>query len=165
MILVTVGSDRYPFDRLVRAVEDTYVKHGFTDEIVFQYGSCTYVPAVGRAAHFMPFREMRALIEGASIVVTHGGVGSVGLCLGTGKKPIVLPRMSSLAEAIDDHQVAYAEHMAKEGYIHWARSAEDIEGYLVGAISTQEALAAQLNIEERRRLCAFLERACVGRNI
>lgn len=159
MIFVTVGSDRYPFNRLVRAVDDTCIKRGLKEPVVFQYGSCTYLPKAGRAERFLPFREVRALIERAGIIITHGGVGSIGLSLSYGKKPIVFPRLASLHEAIDDHQSIYAERMENEGYIYYARSAEELESYLTRAAGGEIPLGADYNFEERKKLCAFLDRA------
>lgn len=117
------------------------------------------MPPVGRAERFMPFREVRRLVEQASIVVTHGGVGSVGLSLSYGKKPIVFPRLASLHEAIDDHQTIYAKRMEKEGYIYYARSTEELESYLTRAAGGEIPLSADYNFEERKKLCAFLDRA------
>jgi len=156
MIFVTVGSDRYPFDRLLRAVEDAYVRHQLTDEIIFQYGSCLHAPSIGRTEAFIPFREVRSLVGRATIVVTHAGVGSIGLCLTRSMRPIVLPRQSSLGEAVDDHQISYAEHMEKEGYIWCARSVAELQNYVVEAANGRRSLSVVSYREERKRLCDFL---------
>lgn len=45
MILVTVGTERYPFNRLMNWVDLLLRYRLIQDEVVVQYGSCTVLPA------------------------------------------------------------------------------------------------------------------------
>jgi len=114
VIFVTVGTNEAPFDRLLRAVGD--LPPG-DEEIVVQRGSSGVRPAVARCVDFLPFDELAAMVGQARVVVTHAGVGSIMVALGQGKRPIVVPRLSRLGEAVDDHQLPFARRLAERGLV------------------------------------------------
>ena len=118
LIFVTVGNTVHGFDRLMAAI-DTMATGEFLGETVFvQYGhsgliprGCTCVQSVSREV----FRER---IAEASMVITHGGAGSIGCCFQAGKKPIVVPRRKSFGEVVDDHQVDLVRVLAEQGRVY-----------------------------------------------
>lgn len=57
------------------------------------------------------------LIDGADIVICHGGIGVISDCLRSGKIPLVIPRRKSFGEHVDDHQVEIVEFLAKKGLV------------------------------------------------
>ena len=114
LVLVTVGTDHHPFDRLVGWVDrwdaDVPVR------VVVQYG--TAVPphrAEGRA--FLAPDEFATLLADADAVVCSGGPGAIMEARAAGLRPIVVPRRSSLGEHVDDHQRAFADFMARRELI------------------------------------------------
>jgi UDP-N-acetylglucosamine transferase subunit ALG13 len=121
VIFVTVGTNEAPFDRLVAAVARI---DAHDEEIVVQHGASIVRPANARCIDFMPFEALVDHMRRARIVVTHAGVGSVLVALGERVHPIVVPRLSRYAEAVDDHQLSFARRFARAGLV---RLTEDPE--------------------------------------
>ncbi len=113
MILVTVGSSAFPFDRLLRAV-DALERN---EELVVQHGASGLRPDGARCVEFLPFDDLAALVRQARVVVTHAGVGSILLALSNGKRPIVVPRRKSFGETVDDHQLECARRFGRDGLV------------------------------------------------
>lgn len=113
MILVTVGSTSYPFDRLVRAVERLSV----SEEIVVQHGASAVRPARATCVDFLPFEALVDHVRAARTVITHGGVGSIMVALANGKRPLVVPRLRRFGEAVDDHQLGSARKLEEAGLV------------------------------------------------
>lgn len=109
MILITTGSSGAPFDRLLRVIEQLDT----AEDIVVQHGPSSVRPHGATCVSFMPFDELNELIERASAVITHGGVGSVLTTLMHGKRPLVVPRLRRFREVVDDHQLAFARRLAE----------------------------------------------------
>ena len=110
-VFASVGTSRiYPFDRLVRALSTVAEERS----VVVQHGISSAPVGKARSVAFLPFDELAAHFREASVVVTHGGIGSVLLALSVGKRPIVMPRCSRLGEHVDDHQIAFAERLERE---------------------------------------------------
>jgi UDP-N-acetylglucosamine transferase subunit ALG13 len=126
MIFVTVGTDRAPFDRLLRAVEQLQT----SAELVVQHGSSGVRPANARCFDFLPFDEWVEHIRRADVVVTHGGVGSIMVALMNGKKPVVVPRLKRFREAVDDHQESFARRFGADGHVVYVENPADLAGAL-----------------------------------
>jgi UDP-N-acetylglucosamine transferase subunit ALG13 len=114
VIFVTVGTNEAPFDRLVRWAAD--LGHG--EDLLVQYGtSVASHGAHGLWTDFLSFEETAAAVEAARVVVSHAGVGSILLAHRVGKRPIVIPRLRSRREAVDDHQWLFARRLAEAGLV------------------------------------------------
>jgi UDP-N-acetylglucosamine--N-acetylmuramyl-(pentapeptide) pyrophosphoryl-undecaprenol N-acetylglucosamine transferase len=121
MVLVTTGTNESSFDRLVEAAGE------LTGELLVQYGSSAISCGPhGQWIDFMPFDELRAAMLEADVVVCHAGVGSVMLAQRCGKRPVVMPRRVALGEAVDDHQVAFAQRLARLGAVTLAESGPEL---------------------------------------
>ena len=119
MILVTVGTNEQPFNRLVRAVEALEPQ----ELLVVQHGACDTPGGKGRWVAFLPFDELAELMRQARLVVAHAGVGSIMLARSCGKRPIVVPRRLHLAEAVDDHQLPMARRLHESGIVELVEDA------------------------------------------
>jgi UDP-N-acetylglucosamine transferase subunit ALG13 len=130
MIVVTVGTNEQPFDRLVRAAASL----GGDEPLLVQYGSSRVPHGRGEWVDFLPFDELEAHAAAARVLVCHAGVGSIMLARRSGKRPIVLPRRHHLGEAVDDHQLPLARRLAQAG--------------LVTLVEDERALAAAVRAPE-----------------
>lgn len=111
MILVTVGLERFPFDRLLRTI-DGLVASGAIRETVFgQIGHSRYEPKHFAHCRFLPFDQMRRRLQEADVVVCHGGVGTILTAVSLGKTPLVFPRRAEFGEQLDDHQLDLAARL------------------------------------------------------
>lgn len=113
MVFVTVGTHEQPFDRLVRAIDVLVADGTLSDDVFVQTGYCAYSPEHCEWQKFVPATEMRGRMEGADVVVTHGGPSSFIEAMAAGKVPVVVPRLVRLGEHVNDHQVDFVRLVAE----------------------------------------------------
>lgn len=151
MILVTVGTNEQPFDRLVRAAAAL----GGTEPLLVQYGSSQVPHGRGEWVDFLPFDVLAERAREARVVVCHAGVGSIMLARRCGRRALVMPRRHHLGEAVDDHQVELAKSLAHAGLVTRVDNRTELEAALNGEspvgqlrfasrLSGAEALGAEL---------------------
>ncbi|MBT9012995.1 beta(1,3)galactosyltransferase EpsH, partial [Lactobacillus delbrueckii subsp. bulgaricus] len=103
MIFITLGSQKFQFDRLLKEIDKLVVAKKLNDEIFAQVGYSTYKPKHYQYKAFLD-REEFAKWEGkADIVITHGGTGAIIGAVKKGKKVIAVPRLARYGEHVDDH--------------------------------------------------------------
>lgn len=109
MILISVGTEQFPFDRLMSWLEvlrDNDLFQG--EEVVVQYGNCKILPSGVKVYRLLKEDIFRDLIQQARLVIAHCGEGTV-LLLDTLEVPYILvPRSKRFDEHVDDHQVELA---------------------------------------------------------
>jgi UDP-N-acetylglucosamine transferase subunit ALG13 len=138
MILVTLGSSHYPFDRLLRALDGI----ALDEELVVQHGPSAIRPAGARCVPFVPALELAELVREARVVVTHAGVGTIVLALTNGKRPVVVPRLKAFGEAVDDHQVEAGGRFGRAGLVTLVEDPAELAGALAATAVTDVAVAA-----------------------
>ena len=145
MIFVTIGTSE-PFDRLISALDSLHTD----EELVVQCGQTARRPARGECVDFMEFDRFVECLLRARVVVMHGGAGSVLVALMHEVRPVVMPRLAALGEAVDDHQVPFSRRLAERGL---ATLVEDAAG-LREAVLEADTVADRL--EPGRALTAEL---------
>lgn len=132
MILITVGTEKFPFDRLMNWL-DRLISKGFLnpkkEEIVVQYGSCTILPSGVRGFSIIPSHQFQELVKKARLIIAHCGEGTIDLLSKINKPFILVPRSERLGEHVDNHQQELAEALKEKG-INVAASIEDLEVFL-----------------------------------
>ena len=113
MILVTLGTQKQSFKRLLNSIEKSHI----VDEIIVQAGYTKFKSQKMKILEFIPYEEMSKLIKECDLVITHGGTGSIVMPLKEGKKIIAAPRLSKYQEHVDDHQTQIVDVFSEEGYI------------------------------------------------
>lgn len=111
MIFVTLGTQAYQFDRLLRGLD------GVGEELVVQGGASSFRPAGATWFDYLEYPELVGHVGRARVVVSHAGVGSVMTAVAEGKRPLVVPRLHRYGEAVDDHQVPFARRLAEAGLV------------------------------------------------
>jgi len=146
-VLVVVGTDHHPFDRLVGWV-DTWAEHrGNAERVVIQYGSSS-APTYARGSQLLDHSEVLDLMLGARVVVTHGGPATIVEVRSLGKRPIVVARDPRRGEHVDEHQQLFTRRFADRSLIELCETEESLahsldeamvatEEYEVGAIERQ----------------------------
>jgi UDP-N-acetylglucosamine transferase subunit ALG13 len=127
----TVGTDgKYRFDRLIDWVDEWLQARGDArPPTLVQHG--TSRPA--RFAHsqdFLEHDEITAAIRAASLIVSHGGPATIFECWRSRKRPVVVPRVKALDEAVDDHQTRFVNADSVKARIWVARTKEEFLGLL-----------------------------------
>lgn len=113
MIFASVGTHEQQFDRLVRAVDELDTN----EKKIIQYGYSHYRPVSATGYQFLEFEQVRDYMLQASVVITHGGTGSVMLALSLGKYPVVAPRFKRHGEHVDDHQLDLVRALVEKNLI------------------------------------------------
>jgi UDP-N-acetylglucosamine transferase subunit ALG13 len=111
---VAVGTRHEPFDRLLKAVDEAVGAGVLPGPVVAQSGHTTYRPRHFEPVTWLEPAEVERAAGRARFVVCHSGSGIIGAALRNGKRPLVLPRLHSRGEHVDDHQLQIArklEHM------------------------------------------------------
>lgn len=110
--LVSLGSERFPLHRAVEALRTGLPTDA---EVVWQTGHTRALDLPGVARAWFSGSEMTTAARRADVIVTHAGVGSVLLALRAGRHPLIFPRLASLGEHVDDHQVELATMLDQRG--------------------------------------------------
>ncbi|MEX2275782.1 MAG: glycosyltransferase [Actinomycetota bacterium] len=139
-VFATVGTETYPFDRLVGWVDDWAGSSPRGVRCVVQYGT-SQAPEHAEGSDYLAFERVRALLDEADVVVCHGGTGSVMLARAAGRTPIVVPRVQARGEHVDDHQVEFARRLAGLGEIALAEGRERLHELLDAAASGERSFA------------------------
>jgi UDP-N-acetylglucosamine transferase subunit ALG13 len=143
-IVVSVGTDHHPFDRLISWTNDWLRCHPeHLPEAFVQSGTASVVPDCP-GSPFVEAGELSALLDSAAVIVCHGGPVSIAEAWSRGQLPIVVPRVHKLGEHVDDHQVDFCRRIAKLGRIRLAQTAGGFAGLLDEATRDRTGFRARL---------------------
>lgn len=120
MIFITLGSQKFQFNRLLKAVDQLNLK----EEIFAQIGYSDYIPKNFKYKRFMDRNEFSSYINKSDVIITHGGTGAIMGALKKGKKVIAVPRLSEYGEHVDDHQLQIIEEFKELNLLY---SCEDMD--------------------------------------
>ncbi|HBE18087.1 MAG TPA: glucosyl transferase [Cyanobacteria bacterium UBA11149] len=155
MILVTVGTEKFPFDRLMRWI-DALIRQGFLledEEIIVQYGTCQFLPSGVKVYSLLPEIKFRQLMASARLIIAHCGEGTINLLEETNTPYILVPRSSKLQEHIDDHQIELALALSQSDVpIAW--SPGDLARFLAKPQYRSSSVVPESNV---MALCQNLE--------
>ncbi len=115
MIFVTVGTDTHDFSRLVKQADE--LASIVDDQVVIQIGQSTYEPLNAKWFRFTDAETIENHYRTADVIVTHAGAGSIINALKNGKTPIVVPRLKSFGEHVNDHQLDLARTLSTHGKV------------------------------------------------
>lgn len=105
-IFITLGSQKFQFNRLLKAVDELCEKGIIDAENVFaQIGYSDYLPRKYNYQKFLDRDEFSKEMGKADIVITHGGTGAIIGAIKKGKKVIAIPRLAQYGEHVDNHQL------------------------------------------------------------
>lgn len=108
-LFVALGTQRFPFDRLIQALEEL-VASGFINasEILVQLNDNSYKSDIIPIVNMLSYVEFNKCISNATYVIVHGGVNSIISCMKMGRSFIICPRRLRFNEHVDDHQIEIA---------------------------------------------------------
>lgn len=124
LVLVSVGSDHHPFQRVVDWADEIARTHPEVS-VVVQHGHAE-PPTVATGKPFLPHGELQDLMRRAAVIVVQGGPAGIFEARGHGVLPIVVPRRQPFGEHVDDHQRSFARFVTEAGR---AVVAEDLETF------------------------------------
>jgi UDP-N-acetylglucosamine transferase subunit ALG13 len=106
------GTHDQGFDRLIKAVDE--LAKNYRERIFVQTGNSTIKPKNCEWKKFLNGSEREQKIKQSSLIITHGGSGSIIDSLRNGKKTVVVPREKRFNEHSNDHQFDLAEALHKQ---------------------------------------------------
>lgn len=124
LVLVLVGTDHHPFDRLVTWADAVAQRRPDVDVLV-QHGHSP-APATARGRDFLGHHEMLELLDAAACVVCHGGPGTIMDARSVGHVPVCVPRDPALGEHVDGHQQRFAALVARAGIVSHTRTWDEL---------------------------------------
>ena len=116
MIFLTVGT-QFPFDRLVRSIDEVISRNGFQEQIFAQIGNTSYEPKNFRAVSSIEKELFDKHICEASCIISHAGMGTITTALEHHKPLLVMPRLKRYGEAVNDHQVTITKKFEELGHV------------------------------------------------
>jgi UDP-N-acetylglucosamine transferase subunit ALG13 len=132
-ILVMVGTDHHPFDRMVAWIDGWAERHPGVDVFV-QHGTAA-APQVASGAALVEPTELAAKIASATAVVTHGGLSSIMETRAAGFLPLVLARDPERGEHVDGHQQAFTANQDRLGRIRLLATEDELHAALDAALA------------------------------
>ncbi len=125
MIFLTVGT-QFPFDRLVKAVDQAVGQNGVDEKIFAQIGISSYQPCSFDAVPSMEKDVFDRHIHEASAIIGHAGMGTITMALENHKPLLIMPRLKKYGEVVNDHQIAIAREFEKFGHLLVAYTEDEI---------------------------------------
>ena len=125
MIFLTVGT-QFPFDRLVKSVDDAIGRKGTGEDVFAQIGDSSYQPRNLKAVKVLDKDSFDRHFRKASSIIGHAGMGTISLALQHGKPLLVVPRRKRYGEVVNDHQVDIAEKFAQLGHVLVAHDVDEL---------------------------------------
>ena len=105
MIFVTLGSQKFQFNRLLIEIDRLIEEGKITEKVFAQTGYSDYKPKNYKFNKFLNRDEFNDIMSKCDKVITHGGTGAIIGAIKKRKKVIAIPRLSEFGEHVDDHQL------------------------------------------------------------
>lgn len=135
MIVVTVGTEQYPFDSLLEWI-NILIEYKFisdSEEVIIQYGSSNKEKIKNfsqvKSYKLLPEEAFKEYLTQARIVIGHCGEGTAILLNSLRKPYILVPRTRRFGEHVDDHQLEMADLLETLG-VPIARSPSDLVRFI-----------------------------------
>jgi len=123
MIFVTVGTFR--FDNLIRKIDSLVEEKKINEEVICQISSGIYIPQ--NCQHFRLIPSITDYIKRASLVISHGGSGSLFGILKMGKRLIGVAN----PDLADNHQIQLLEKLSNEGFLLFCKDFDQLYEYII----------------------------------
>ncbi len=130
MIFVTVGSQKFQFNRLLETIDNLIDKKVIKDKVFAQIGVSDYKPKNYEYVDYMTQDEFNKKLKECDMLITHSGTGVIVNSVKLGKKVIGVPRLAKYGEHVDDHQVQLIKEFADLNFIEPTYEMEDLKNAL-----------------------------------
>lgn len=148
LVVALVGTDHHPFGRMVDWIDDAATRHPDVHFLV-QHGA-TRAPLVAEGHAFLTHDRLTEVLGEATVVVCHGGPGTIADAREAGHVPLCVPRDPALGEHVDGHQLRFARIVGEVGFVREITSHEAFDLELERALSQPGRLGAVTTANELR---------------
>ncbi len=127
MIFITLGSQKFQFNRLLEQIDLLIEKGVIKEDVLAQIGASDYKPKHFKYKDFMTQDEFRENMSKSNFVITHAGTGAIITALKFDKKVIAIPRLAKFGEHVDDHQIQLIDEFKELNFIEPVYEIEELE--------------------------------------
>lgn len=127
MIFITVGSQKFQFNRLLEQIDLLIENKIIKEEVFAQIGSSDYIPKNYKYKDFITQEEFIDYMSKCNYVITHAGTGAIINALKNDKKVIAIPRLSKYGEHVDDHQIQLIDEFKELNFIEPVYEIDELE--------------------------------------
>lgn len=131
MIFVTLGSQKFQFNRLLIEIDRLVEEGKITEEVFAQIGYSDYKPKNYCYKEFLDRDEFSRSMSKCDKIITHGGTGAIIGAVKKGKKVIAVPRLAKFGEHVDNHQLQIVEQFEEMKFIKSIINECDLEKVLL----------------------------------
>ncbi len=113
-VFVTVGTNHYNFDRMLKQVDECLALLPQDYEAIVQYGFSTPYEneKAQKSVHMLSRDDAEQAYANADLVFSHCGIGSIYNSLLYNRPTVIVPRLEKHGEFSDDHQLQIAREIA-----------------------------------------------------
>ena len=154
MIFATIGTQA-PFDRFVKMLDE--VCEGMNEEVICQTIGCTYDAMNIRIIGFVAPDEFNKIFSEARLIIAHAGMGTILSALKQQKPIIVVPRLASLGEHRNDHQMATAMRMHELGYVNVAYDKAQLKDLLSSDLKPMKIIGDSASESLVKSIAEFID--------
>lgn len=145
MIFVVCGTQKFPLNRLLEAVDELVAKGKIQEDVLVQKGYSDYHLKHCRSVDFLDVLSFDNQIKACSLVITHGGIGTILAGKKFNKPVLVFPRLKKYGEHVDDHQEQIAEKFAANKMVVMCNDTKKLEACIKKCRSCKLANISQKN--------------------
>ena len=127
MIFITLGSQKFQFNRLLREIDRLVENSVIKDDVFAQIGYSDYKPKNYNYKLFLDRNEFSEIMDKCDKVITHGGTGAIIGAIKNDKKVIAVPRLRKFGEHVDDHQLQIIKEFVDMGIIEGCFNESELE--------------------------------------
>ncbi|MDV4150426.1 PssE/Cps14G family polysaccharide biosynthesis glycosyltransferase [Clostridium sp. AL.422] len=126
MIFITVGTQRFQFNRLLIEIDKLIEENKINEEVFAQIGYSTYRPKNYKFKEFINKEEYEEALKNSDIVITHGGTGTIIKAIKLRKRIIAIPRLKDFKEHVDNHQIEIISEFSEIGFLKKIKDLKDL---------------------------------------
>jgi len=138
------------FTRLIKKMDE--VAGRLDEEVVMQIGSVPYEPQHAKSFSHTSYQESLFYFQNASLVIGHGGAGTILNALKFRVPIVVVPRSQRYGEHFDDHQMELARQLEGNELIKIVYDIEDLEPAVKEMLEKGKLIDRQKRFPEREKL-------------
>lgn len=127
MIFVTLGSQKFQFNRLLIKIDELIEDGTIIQPVFAQTGASDYIPKNYAFQSFMDRETFAEYMSRCDTVITHGGTGAIIGAVKNGKKVIAVPRLAKYGEHVDDHQLQIIAQFKEQDLIYAVENCQNLK--------------------------------------
>lgn len=134
MILLTLGTIPFPFHRAINWLKSLLDKGVIFEPVFIQHGASDISRVINHplvsSAPILPSAQLMAKVKEARLIISHAGQGLTCKLAASQAQFVLLPRLASFNEHIDNHQLIFAQSVARMG-VHYCLSLRELEKFIL----------------------------------